>query len=298
MTIAELEAINVMLRAYQLQITSPDWEARRTQSEETLIGFPTAPGIEVSAGRAGGVPGLWFARDGRPGPNVLLYFHGGGYCIGSAKGHTSLVSQIASQFNGRVFSADYRLAPEHPFPAAHDDALAAYRSLLAEGIAPERIAIAGDSAGGGLVLALACALRDAGTPLPAAIWALSPWTDLSGSGASMASNAARDLMISSETIAGFAKAYAGARLCEPIASPLFAALGGLPPILLQASSAECLFDDSTRFAAKAAQADVMFRLDAFPHMPHVWHFFWPTLSEARDAIADGCGWLNGRLATA
>ena len=298
MTVAELDAVNAILRQYTGQITTADWTSRRTQSEQTLSTFPIMPGIGVAEARVGGVPGLWFDRSGVARNKVLLYFHGGGYCIGSPTGHRSLVSLIASHFDGRVFSADYRLAPEFPYPAAVRDAEAAYEGLLADGIAPAAIAVAGDSAGGGLALALLQSLRDRGRSLPAAGWGLSPWTDLTGSGDTMRTKAENDLMVSRSTLMEFAQAYAPGRQGEALASPLFGALHGLPPLLLQAGTAETLLDDATRFAAKASAADVSCRFESWPGMPHVFHAFWPMLSEARDAVADACTWLNARLAGA
>ena len=295
MSAAELDVVNQLLRAIPKEGPTEDWPKARRNMEEALAALPAVEGVSHTEVKAGGVPAEWAQVPGAAQDRALLYLHGGGYCAGSLKTHRSLVSQIAKTFKGRVLAIDYRLGPEHKFPAAVDDAVAAYRFLLEQGIKPSHIAIAGDSAGGCLTLATLLALRDKKIPLPAAGWPISPWVDLEGRGASLKTKAESDLIVTADGLHNYAKAYAGARRGEPLASPVNANLAGLPPLLIQVGSAEVLLDDSLTLAQKAGAADVEVKLESWPHMPHVWHIFAPMLSEGRDAIAAGTAWLNARL---
>jgi len=228
----------------------------------------------------------WHWPEGAGDDAAMLYLHGGGYVVGSLATHRALVAAIARAAAIPALAIAYRLAPESPFPAALEDATAAYRRLLAQGIAPERIVVAGDSAGGGLTLATLVALRDAKTPLPAAAVCLSPWVDLEGVGESMTARAARDPIISKELLVWLAGKYLGTHDCRtPLAAPLYAELGGLPPLLIQVGEAETLYDDAVRIAERAAKAGVAVTLDAWPEMVHVWQLFAPMAPEGRDAIA-------------
>ncbi len=223
---------------------------------------------------------------------ALLYFHGGGFCIGSPLMHRSIAAHLAQHSAMSVFVPSYRLAPEHPYPAALDDALAAYRALLAGGYAPERIALVGDSAGGGLALALLVALRDAGVALPASAVLLSPWVDLSLSGASIAFNAADDPVVSPTWLAACARAYAGTLApSDPRVSPLFASLYGLPPLGIYVGTREILLDDSARLAVRAREAGVTVELRCYEGLWHNWQFqagvlpsVAPTFADAADLI--------------
>jgi acetyl esterase/lipase len=216
---------------------------------------------------------------------TVLYCHGGGYYFCSPRTHRSIVFGLATRANARVFSLDYRLAPEHRFPAALDDATAAYRQLIADGTAPESIVIAGDSAGGGLALAALVALRDAGDPLPAGALLFSPWTDLAATGASIVDNDGADPMFSGPAISRAAKVYLGEMpATHPYASPLYADLRGLPPLFLMAGSTEVLLDDSRRVAANARAAGVDCELEVWKKMPHVWPLFAPFVPEANRAL--------------
>lgn len=233
--------------------------------------------------------GEWIERtDGAPlahnGPTVL-YCHGGGYYFCSPRSHRSIVFGLATRAEAPVFSLDYRLAPEHRFPAAFDDAVAAYRQLLALGIAPASIVIAGDSAGGGLALATLVALRDAGDPMPAGGLLFSPWTDLAATGASIRANDGRDPMFSGAAIASAGKVYLGdTPATHPLASPFYADLHGLPPLFIMAGSTEVLLDDSRRVADKARAAGVECELEVWNKMPHVWPIFAPFIPEANRAL--------------
>jgi monoterpene epsilon-lactone hydrolase len=242
------------------------------------------------------VPAEWVAASGVTGRRVLLYLHGGGYQIGSPATLRRMVTLLSAPLAARVLSVDYRLAPEHPFPAAVDDAVAAYRWLLAGGTDPATVALAGDSSGGGLALATLVALRDAGEPMPAAAFAISPWTNLALTGESLRTRAAAEVMLQPDGIPETAALYlAGADPRHPYASPLYADLRGLPPLLIHVGDAEVVLDDSTRFAARAREAGVDVTLEVWDEMPHVWHAFAGLLPEADQAIARAGDWLRARL---
>ncbi|MES2765531.1 MAG: alpha/beta hydrolase [Bacteroidota bacterium] len=233
------------------------------------------------------LPGHWFLPKVDNG-SVILYFHGGGYVYGSVRTHGKLMGTIANAVSARVFALDYRLAPEHPQPAAVDDACAAFRHLVASGISPQRIVFAGDSSGGGLVLLALIALRDAGDVLPAAGVAISPWVDLSCTDESFKRNAPYD-PVTREACLVAAKAFLhGANPQLPEVSPLFADLAGLPPLLIQAGEIEVLYDQIAKFAEKAKAAGVDVNFHAYKDMVHVWHMyvgFTPLAQEAIDEIA-------------
>jgi epsilon-lactone hydrolase len=216
---------------------------------------------------------------------TILYLHGGGYYFCSPRSHRSLVFGLATRARAATWSLDYRLAPEHRFPAALEDATQAYRQLLAEGRSPQSIVIAGDSAGGGLALATLVALRDAGDPLPAGAVLFSPWTDLAATGDSIRSNDGADPMFSGQAIGRAARVYLGdTAATHPYASPVYADLDGLPPLFIQAGSTEVLLDDARRVADKARAAGVHVELQVWPKMPHVWQIFAPFIPEARRAL--------------
>lgn len=250
-----------------------------------MIDTPIPSGVSCSPVEAGGVSAEWHVADGVDKNRVILYVHGGGYVMGSAGSHRDMTGRLSRAAGARVLSLNYRLAPEHPFPAPVDDAVAAYGWLLDQGIRPANIAIAGDSAGGGLALATLLAIRDAAKPLPAAGVGISAWVDMEGTGESMTTRAAADPVVQKEGLLGMAKLYlGGADPKNPLAAPLHANLAGLPPLLLQVGDAETLLDDSTRFAERARKADVDVTLKVWDKMPHVWHMFAPILPEGQQAI--------------
>jgi monoterpene epsilon-lactone hydrolase len=242
-------------------------------------------GTRIEAGRFTGLPTLT-VRPPQPSGLHLLYLHGGGYAVGAASLYRSMASRIALLTGAVVTMPDYRLAPEHPFPAGLDDALAAYRALLDSGIDAGRIFIGGDSAGGGLSLACALAARDTGLPQPGGLVCLSPWTDLSVSGDSVRTNRSTELVLAPDSTERFVSAYLGQRDARtPLASPLFADLRGLAPTLIQVSGHEILFDDSTRFAAAAQSAGVAVGLQVWDGVWHVWQAMPKLLPEADAALS-------------
>ncbi len=266
-----------------LTVLALKWHVKRRMSKETDVmraranlgrfkpGVP--PGLSVADDVIGGVRGEWLRPAAGAPIGNLLYLHGGGYFACSPQTHRPITTSFAR--NGlNVFVPAYRLAPEHPFPAAIDDAVAVYRGLLARGLPPATIAIGGDSAGGGLALALLLSLRDAGDPLPACAMLFSPWTDLAGTGDSLRTNHARDAMFPGIGMERAAAPYLnGVDPRNPLASPLYAELGGLPPLMIHVGSYEILLDDSRRLVAKALAAGTQASLKTWPVVPHVWQLF-------------------------
>jgi acetyl esterase/lipase len=239
--------------------------------------------------RAAGLPAEWFSPKGGPrGEGVVLYFPGGSYIFGSTATHRDAIASLAVATGLRVLAVDYRRAPEHPYPAAPDDALAAYRWLLAEGVDPRRIVLAGESAGGNLALVTLIELSRRGEPLPAGALIISPWLDMESSGASMETNAPCDWG-SREMLLFQARQYAGgADLRDPRLSPLHAELRGLPPVFLQVGECEILLDQCKAFAARALAAGVELTLNVVPEMPHAPYFFAahaPAAARALEALA-------------
>jgi len=268
---------------------------QRVALEALTATAPPAADVSVTPVDAGGVPAAWVAAPGARADRTILYLHGGGYCIGSIRTHRQLAADLSRATAARLLLLDYRLAPEHPFPAAVDDAVCAYRWLLDRPADPQHIAIAGDSAGGGLTAATLLALRDQRQALPAAGVCLSPWLDLTLSGRSMDAKAAADPMVQRAALQRMADAYvAGGDVRAPLASPLFGDLVGLPPLLLQVGTAETLLDDATRFAERARSAGGDVTLEVWDDMVHVWHAFAFVLPEAREAIDKIAAFLDER----
>lgn len=240
---------------------------------------------------------LWVRTPAVSEDRTVLYLHGGGYALGSPHVYRDLTSRIGRAAGARVLVPDYRLAPEHPFPAAVEDALTSYRWLLAGGASPDRIVIAGDSAGGGLALAVLVALRDRGQPLPAAGICQSPLVDMEGTGASMDTRAEIDPLLSRQAVQQIAAAYlAGTDPRNPLAAPLHADFAGLPPLLIQVGEREVLLDDALRVADRARAAGVDVTLQRFDGMPHVFQMFASFLPEARDAIQRIGSFVRDRMA--
>ena len=261
---------------------------RRRDIDARGLAFKLPSDVSVEKVSAGGVPSEWTSTPGANRGSVVLYLHGGGYVIGSLDSHRHVVAEVGRACAARTLAIDYRMAPEHPFPAAVHDALAAYRFLLHNDIKPGRICIAGDSAGGGLVVAAMLAIRDARLPQPACGWCISPWVDMESTGASMQDNASRDPSVQKAGILDMAGLYlAGADPRSPLASPIYGDLRGLPPLLIQVGSVETLLDDSLMLARVAGLADVHVELQIWPEMIHVWHQWHPQLAAGRRAIASG-----------
>ena len=234
--------------------------------------------------------------DGIEPRHVVLYFHGGVYVLGDAFLVADLASQVGRRTDAKVISVDYRLGPEHPYPAAVDDALAAYEALLDDGIAPSDIVFAGESAGGGLAIATLVNARDHGLPLPAAAFVMSPYADLTLAGSTMESKREVDPLLSPEGLRARVTDYtAGQDAGLALISPIFAELSGLPPLIIQAGSHEVLLDDAIRLAGVAASADVEITLDITPGVPHVFQAYHPILEEAVEALERAGRFLSAHL---
>ncbi len=262
-----------------------DVNEQRRQLKALLSAQPLPGNVTVTAATLGGVPTAEITVDGVEPRNTVLYFHGGVYVLGDAFLAAELASQIGRRTRAKVISVDYRLAPEHPYPAAVDDALAAYAALLDNGTAPSDIAFAGESAGGGLAIALLVSARDHGLPLPAAAYVMSPYVDLTLAGATMETKRAADPLLSPEALRDRVGDYtAGQDAALGLISPIFADLSGLPPLIIQAGTHEVLLDDAIRLAWQAAIADVEVTLDITPGVPHVFQAYHAILDEAAAAL--------------
>lgn len=264
--------------------------APRTRKRIELLGKlfgQTQRGMRIQIGMLDGVSVETVLPRKPRSQSCIMYLHGGAYVSGSPRSYRRLISHLARATGCRVISVDYRLAPEHPYPAALDDSLAVYRALLAEGQDAANLFIAGDSAGGGLTLATALALRDSGLPLPAGLLCIAPWTDLTGSGESMRTRSHRERMMNPSGLAIDARNYAGKEsLRNPLISPLFADLSGLPPLMIQVGDDEVLLDDSTRIAEAASRDHISVALRVWPHLWHVWHLYAGLFPEADAAIEE------------
>src|ERR1700691_5433608 len=253
MSAEELATLTGMMSQGGPNLGAPPAQAR-AEFEGLLASVPVAPDLKFEAAQAGGVPALWVDAPGVRQDRVLLYIHGGGYVSGSAKGYRPLVGELGRATKARALAIDHRLAPEDPFPAAVDDIVASYKSLLDRGAPAKSVVLAGDSAGGGLVVTGMMAVRDSGLPLPAAGISISPWLDLECSGASMNTKAKSDLALNRDSLLHAGRSYRGSIAGEGRGgqlSPLGAALSGLAPLLIQVGSAEILLDDATRYATPA-----------------------------------------------
>jgi len=280
----QLQMIVQMLRSAP-DLVGLSVEEKRTAMDALTSQFQLAEDVRCRPVDAGGVPAEWITAPEAVEERGIYYLHGGGYVMGSINTHREMISRLSRAAGARALAIDYRLAPEHPYPAAVEDSTAAYRWLLSTGVDPARLVIAGESAGGGLTVATLVALRDAGDPLPTAAVCLSPWVDLECVGESMTTKAEVDPMAQREDILELAKAYLGdAHPRTPLAAPLYADLRGLPPLLIQVGTAEVLLDDSTRLAERARAAGVDVILERWDDMFHMWHFFAAILPEGQQAI--------------
>jgi len=258
--------------------------------------YAIASDVALETANAGGVPAEWTITPDAARDCAVLFLHGGGYVFGSLLSHRHMVAEIGRAARARTLALHYRLAPEVPFPAAVDDAVTGYRFLLAQGLQPDKIAIAGDSAGGGLVVAAMVAIREAGLRQPACGWAISPWVDMEAIGESMVDRAATDPTVQKDLVLELARHYLnGADPRSPLAAPIYADLRGLAPLLVQVGSVETLLDDALRLARVAGAADVPVDLQIWPEMIHVWHLFHPELKAGRRAIEVGGEFMRGMM---
>ena len=281
---SELETVKALLTSKPRPV---GWMERRRRLDEVGSVWPVADDIKFEPVDVDGVPGERSIAPGSDASRILLFFHGGGYCSGSILSHRRLVTEAGRAAGVCTLAVAYRLAPEHPFPAALEDALTAWHFVRRQGVAARHIAVGGDSAGGGLTLALMGRLQDAREDLPACVWLLSPWTDLTMSGSTVATKDSVDPLIHGGYLHELADAYLPANMNrkDPRVSPLYADLKGLPPALIQVGSAETLLADATRFTAVAGAADVAVTLEVWPYMIHAWPLWNAHLESGREALA-------------
>jgi monoterpene epsilon-lactone hydrolase len=283
------EALAELFHQGSLRITRLSIEAQRRSTQSVMLGLPSSPLYKETIFEkvsAGGVPAEWFRREDAEGGPLVLYLHGGGFGLGTIDTHSDLIARIARSSRANALALEYRLAPEHRFPAQLDDALAAYRWLLEQGVSPKRLVVSGDSAGGGLAIALMVKLRAAGEPLPAAAALLSPWVDLEGLGSTIDENHRYDY-ISRRALAQYRKRFVDdENVRHPHAAPLYADLRDLPPMLIQAGSAEVLLDDSRRITERARAAGVNVTFRVWEDMIHVWQLFAFLIPQGAAAIEE------------
>ena len=293
MSLEQRRALDEMLRDSPFD-AGGDLAEQRQIFVDMVSAQPLPDDVTTGETVLGGIPAVTACTPGADTSRVLLYLHGGAYTIGTAAAGIPLASDVARRAAVRTVSVDYRLAPEHPFPAAVDDALAAYRALLDDGVPASRIAVMGESAGGGLVIATLLAARDAGLPQPASATAFSPFADLSLSGGTLSSKEKADPALTPQGLRIRTADYLhGADPRSPLASPVFADLTGLPPLLIQVGSHEILLDDALRLAARAATDDVPVELQVYPGVPHVFQGFAEILDEARTALNRAAEFITG-----
>lgn len=290
----EIDDIRALLGAKPRPV---GWGQRRARIEEVGAVWPVANDISLTPTDIEGIPAEWSQAPGADRGSVLLYFHGGGYCSGSILSHRRLVTEAGRAASVRTLAMGFRLAPEHPFPAAYEDALTAWRFLRSQGFEAGRIVVGGDSAGGGLTMALINRLRADGEAPPSCAWLISPWTDLTLSGESLATKDAVDPLIHKPYLQELADAYLSGGVVpdDPRVSPLFSKLEGFPPTLVQVGSAETLLSDSTRLAAKLGEADVRVTLEVWPHMIHAWPLWNAGLEDGRRALASAGAFMRRNL---
>jgi epsilon-lactone hydrolase len=290
----EIDAIRALLGSKPRPV---GWAERRQRLDEVGSIWPVASDVSLDPVDIGGVSGEWSIAPGSDATHVLMFFHGGGYCSGSIRSHRRMVTEAGRAAKARTLAVAYRLAPEHPFPAALDDAWAAWHFLRNQGIAAGRIGIGGDSAGGGLTVALINRLRDAGEEIPGCAWLVSPWTDLTMSGETLVTKDATDPLIHKGYLTELADAYLPSETNrkDPRVSPLYADLKGFPSTLIQVGLAETLLADATRFAAAIGAADVPVTLEIWPHMIHAWPLWNAHLEAGRQALANAGAFLRKHL---
>lgn len=289
----EIDEVRALLKS---QPRPTSLAERRERLDTVASAYGVASDISFEQVRIGQCEAQWSIAPGSDPGRVLLYLHGGGYCSGSIRSHRGMVSETGRAAGVRTLALGYRLAPEHPFPAALEDAVAAVEHLLRMDIPAGRIAIGGDSAGGGLTLATLVRLRDAGRPLPACAWLVSPWIDLEMTGKSIDTKDADDPLIHRAYLQELASAYCGGESPRnPLISPVHADLRGLPPMLVQVGSAETLLDDAVAIVERFGEADVSATLEIWPRMIHAWHLWSARLTAGRQAMASAGAYIGARL---
>src|SRR5882724_7729195 len=274
------------------QMTIPE---QRASFETEMGAIQIAQGCTVESLDLSGIPAEKITHAGGAAGKVLLYLHGGGHMFGSIKSHRHLVSRLAAAAGITAFHIDYRLAPEHPYPAALEDAVKAYKQILVSGIAPDNIVVGGESAGGNLATALLLKARELALPQPAGLYLLSPWLDMTTAGQSYQKVGARDPIITREGIEMVSAAYLGGKPDNPLTSPVRADPKGLPPMLIQVGSEEVLLSDSLTFADHAAMAGIEVKLHVWPEMPHAWPLFHVFIRAGLVAIEEAGQWMQRRL---
>jgi len=291
---SEIDAIRELLTSKPRPV---GWPERRKRLDDVGSVWPTADDVKITEVDVNGLPGEWSVAPGSDPARVLVFFHGGGYCSGSILSHRRLVTEAGRAAGVRTLSIAYRLAPEHPFPAAYDDALTAWRFLREQNIPAARIAIGGDSAGAGLTVALIGRLRDVREQLPGCAWLISPWTDLTMSGSTISIKESVDPIIHKQYLMELADAYLpiGMDRRDPRVSPVYANLNGFPPTLIQVGSDETLLDDATRIAAVAGAADVRVTLEIWPRMIHAWPLWNARLESGRRALVNAGAFIKQHL---
>jgi monoterpene epsilon-lactone hydrolase len=292
---SEIDAVRALLVEKPRPV---GWQERRQRLDEVGAVWPVADDVKLASVDIDGLHGEWSIVSGSDQNRVLLYFHGGGYCAGSAVSHRRMVTEAGRAGAVRTLAIDYRLAPEHPFPAALGDATKAWHFLRQQGIEAKHIVVGGDSAGSGIALALWQTLRDSGEPLPGCLWLISPWADMMLTSASLETKDAVDALIHKPYLAELVEAYvpAGMDTRNPLLSPLFADFKGSPPMLIQVGSAETLLDDAVGLAGAAGAADVAVTLEIWPHMIHAWQLWNARLEPGRRALASAGAFMRRHLA--
>lgn len=277
--------LNKVLELLKSQPRNPDASVEKMRAGMERVSERVAPDVKCDPLRIGDIAAEWIVPPEAANDRVILYLHGGGYVMGSIATHRATIARIARASKARALALEYRLAPEHKFPAAVEDSVAAYKWLIGQGYKPNKIVIAGDSAGGGLTLATLLKIRDDKLPMAAAGVAISPWADMEGTGDSFKTRASRDPMVGSGNLGGMAKNYLGDQDPKhPLASPIHADFRGVAPLLIQVGDAETLLDDSNKVAAKAKSGGVKVELEVWDDMIHVWHAFAKILPEGQQAI--------------
>jgi len=289
---ADVENFHQLFAPHVAALRATPLPERRASIETMMEPNPLAAGCATESLELSGVPAEKITHAGAVPGKVLLHLHGGGFFAGSIKSYRHVVSRFAVAAEVTAYHLDYRLTPEHPFPAALDDAMAAYKQLLSAGVAPSDLVVGGDSAGGNLAVALLLKAREEGLPQPAGLYLLSPWLDLTASGESYDTVGAGDLVVSREDIISLARIYLDGKPDNPFTSPVRGDLAGLPPVLIQVGGEEALLSDSLNFANRAAMAGVDVKLHVWPEMPHVWPLFHSFIRAGLAAIDEAGQWMR------